>query len=93
MGPFFGDAPGADSSLPFAYLNAGKRSLTLNLKSGAGRDILRSLLSEADLLVENFAPRVMPSLGLDYAALREISAPSGYGVHFQFRADRTLPRL
>ena len=73
MGPFFGDAPGPDASLSFAYLNAGKRSLTLNLKSGAGRDILRSLLPEADLLVENFAPRVMPSLGLDYAALREIA--------------------
>ena len=73
MSPFFRDAPGPDSSLPFAYLNTGKRSLTLNLKSPEGRGILLSLLAEADLLVENFAPRVMPSLGLDYAALREIA--------------------
>ena len=73
MGPFFQDEPGPDSSLVFAYLNAGKRSLTLNLKTEEGRDVLKSLLSESDLLVENFAPRVMPSLGLDYESLREIA--------------------
>ncbi len=71
LAPFFHDEPGPDSSLPFAYLNTGKRSLTLNLKSEEGRGIFRSLLAETDLLVENFAPRVMPSLGLDYASLRE----------------------
>ena len=73
MAPFFRDEPGPDTSLPFAYLNTGKRSLTLNLKSEEGRDILRSLLPQFDVLVENFAPRVMPSLGLDYGALREIA--------------------
>ena len=73
MAPFFHDEPGPDTSLPFAYLNAGKRSLMLNLKSEEGRAIFFSLLPETDVLVENFAPRVMPSLGLDYAALREIA--------------------
>ncbi len=73
MAPFFRDEPGPDSSLPFAYLNSGKRSLTLNLKSEEGRDIFRSLLSETDILVENFAPRVMPSLELDYPALKDIA--------------------
>ena len=73
MAPFFRDEPGPDTSLPFAYLNSGKRSLTLNLKLEEGRDILRSLLSETDILVENFAPRVMPSLGLDYPTLKEIA--------------------
>jgi len=73
MAPFFRDESGPDASLPFAYLNSGKRSLTLNLKSGEGQDILRSLLSETDILVENFAPRVMPSLGLDYPTLKEIA--------------------
>ena len=73
MGPFFHDDPGPDSSLLFAYLNAGKRSLSLNLKGTEGRDILVSLLSETDLLVENFAPRVMPSLQLDYETLREVA--------------------
>lgn len=73
MGPFFHDEPSRDSSLLFAYLNAGKRSLSLNLKCAEGRDILLSLLPETDLLVENFAPRVMPSLQLDYEALREVA--------------------
>ena len=69
--PFFRDDPGPDRGLPFAYLNTGKRSLTLNLKTAEGRDVLLSLLAETDVLVENFAPRVMPSLGLDYGTLRE----------------------
>ena len=73
MAPFFEDEPGPDSSLPFAYLNSGKRSLTLNLKTVEGRDIFRSLLRETDVLVENFAPRVMPSLGLDYGTIRDIA--------------------
>ena len=73
MAPFFRDEPGPDTSLPFAYLNSGKRSLTLNLKLEEGRDILWSLLSETDILVENFAPRVMSSLGLDYPTLKEIA--------------------
>ena len=73
MAPFFQDEPGPDSSLPFAYLNVGKRSLTLNLKTQAGADIFRSLLRDTDILVENFAPRVMPSLGMSYDTLREIA--------------------
>ena len=73
MAPFFRDEPGPDSSLPFAYLNSGKRSLTLNLKSTEGREILLSLLRDADVLVENFAPRVMSSLGLDYQTLRGVA--------------------
>ena len=73
LAPFFKDEPGTDSSLPFAYLNTGKRSLTLNLKAAEGRDVLLSLLAETDVLVENFAPRVMPFLGLDYGTLREVA--------------------
>ena len=68
--PFYHDEPHHEKSLPFLYLNTGKRSLTLNLKSETGRRILLDLLADADALVENFAPRVLPSLGLDYATLR-----------------------
>ena len=69
MAPFFHDETGPDNSLPFAYLNTNKRSVTINLKSNAGREIVRALAAESDVLVENFAPRVMPSLGLDYETL------------------------
>ena len=68
--PFYHDDPHPDQSLPFLYLNTSKRSLTLNLKSETGRAILLELLSDADALVENFAPRTLPSLGLDYDTLR-----------------------
>ncbi len=70
MPPFHKDDPHQEKSLPFLYLNTNKRSLTLNLKSEQGRAILLELLADADALVENFAPRVMPSLGLDYDTLR-----------------------
>ena len=69
--PFFHDEAGPDKSLPFLYLNTSKRGVTLNLKSGRGREMLKSLARESDILVENFTPRVMPSLGLDFATLRQ----------------------
>ena len=69
--PYYHDEPEQEKSLPFLYLNTNKRSITLNLKSEEGRGILLELLADADALVENFAPRVMPSLGLDYETLRE----------------------
>ncbi len=68
--PFFHDDPHLEKSLPFLYLNTNKRSITLNLKSGEGRAILMELLADADALVDNFAPNVMPSLGLDADTLR-----------------------
>jgi len=69
LGPFVGDDPHIDKSELFLYLNTGKKSITLNLKSPAGVEIFKRLVQEADILVENFEPRVMPSLGLDYESL------------------------
>ncbi|MBY0331032.1 MAG: CoA transferase [Acetobacteraceae bacterium] len=77
--------------LPFAALNAGKRSLRLDLKTEAGRDILRRLALGADVLVENFAPGVMDRLGLGAAALQAANprlicaASSGYGSDGPYR--------
>jgi crotonobetainyl-CoA:carnitine CoA-transferase CaiB-like acyl-CoA transferase len=71
MPPFFRDEPGLETSGLFLYLNTNKRGLTLNLKSSAGRAILRELAGVADILVESFSPSVMPSLGLDYESLTE----------------------
>lgn len=53
----------------FLAQNAGKKSLTLNLKSEAGKAVLRRLVKSADVLVENFRPGVMQRLGLSYEAL------------------------
>lgn len=77
--------------LPFAALGAGKRSLRLDLKTEAGRDLLRRLAAKADVLVENFAPGVMDRLGLGAEVLRAenprliYAASSGYGSDGPYR--------
>ena len=74
MAPFAGNEPHPEKSLTFLYLNYGKRSLTLDLKQEEGRKILLDLVRDTDVLVENFEPRVMASLGLDYDALARINS-------------------
>ena len=73
MPPFYHDDIGPDKSLLFHYLNTNKRDVTLNLKTRRGSRMLSELAADADILVENFSPRVMPSLGLDYETLQEIN--------------------
>ncbi|MGH8056805.1 MAG: CaiB/BaiF CoA transferase family protein [Candidatus Entotheonellia bacterium] len=72
-GPFPHDEPHPERSALFLHLNTNKRGITLNLKSSAGREILRALVREVDILVENFTPHVMPKLGLAYAALESLN--------------------
>lgn len=71
--PFFKDKPHLEGSGLFLYLNTNKKSITLNLKSVTGIKIIKELVQWADILVENFSPRVMPSLGLDYSSLKKIN--------------------
>ncbi len=61
------DSPGLSPS--DRYLNRGKRSLTLNLKTDEGRDIFRTLAEKADVVVEGFRPGVTERLGVGYATL------------------------
>jgi CoA:oxalate CoA-transferase len=71
--PFYHDELDSEKSLLFLYLNTNKYSVTLNLKSRRGREILLELVKDSDILVENFSPRVMPSLGLDYETLSKLN--------------------
>lgn len=73
MGPFFKGDPHPEKSGTFLYLNLSKKGLTLNLKTETGKKIFRDLVKDCDILVENFEPRVMPSLGLDYETLAKIN--------------------
>src|ERR1700760_2901115 len=73
------------NSAYFGQLNAGKRSLALDLKSFEAIKLVQQLIAETDIVVENFRPGVMDRLGLGYEALREINprliycSISGYG--------------
>ena len=89
--PFAGDEPHQECSLLFAYLNTNKKGITLDLKTATGKSLIHRLLADTDILVENFTPRVMPSLGLDYDSLSAIKPIAGHGIDLQLRADRTLP--
>ncbi|ABM15006.1 MULTISPECIES: CaiB/BaiF CoA-transferase family protein [Mycolicibacterium] len=56
----------------FSGLNTNKRGITLNLQSDTGRDLLKKLIATADVVVENFTPRVLESMGLTYDAVRAV---------------------
>ncbi|MEN7530369.1 MULTISPECIES: CaiB/BaiF CoA-transferase family protein [unclassified Cupriavidus] len=60
-------------SMGFLNMNRNKRSVTLDLKTEAGREVLYKLAESADILVENYRPGVMKRLGIDYETLAEIN--------------------
>jgi crotonobetainyl-CoA:carnitine CoA-transferase CaiB-like acyl-CoA transferase len=72
-GPFYQDEPHPDKSGLFLHLNTNKLGATLNLKAPEGVRIFKELLKDADVVVENFAPRVMPGLGLSYQELAKVN--------------------
>jgi crotonobetainyl-CoA:carnitine CoA-transferase CaiB-like acyl-CoA transferase len=85
---------GASESLNQKYMgisylaqNAGKKSITLNLKSEKGKAIFRELVKTADVIVENFRPGVMKRLQLDYPILKEINEQIIYCAISGFGAD------
>jgi crotonobetainyl-CoA:carnitine CoA-transferase CaiB-like acyl-CoA transferase len=90
---------GADATLnarhmgaSFLAQNAGKKSVTLNLKSPRGKEVLHRLVASADVLVENFRPGVMARLGVSYEELKQTNpklvycAISGFGQEGPMRA-------
>lgn len=83
---------GADADLnqekmgiSFLAQNAGKMSMTLNLKDPTGKEIFKKLVKNSDVVVENFRAGVMTRLGLDYESLKQVNskiiycAISGFG--------------
>jgi len=73
LGPFPGDTPDIEKSGIFLHLNTNKRGITLDLKKRGGVEVLKELARTADVLVESFEPRVMPSLGLGYEVLEAVN--------------------
>ncbi|MGE3074704.1 MAG: CaiB/BaiF CoA transferase family protein [Dehalococcoidia bacterium] len=62
-----------ESSLYWAAVGAGKKSVVLDIESAAGRERLMPLLGQADILIESFDPGHMESLGLGYAAVSALN--------------------
>ncbi len=83
--PYHEGAEDSAKSALFLALNRGKRSIRLNLKEEAGREVLLRLVREHDVVLESFRPGVMDRLGVGYERLREENpglvycAISGYG--------------
>jgi len=71
--------------------NLNKRDITLDLSSDAGRDLVRRLVRDADVVVENFSPRVIEQFGLDYESLVDLKPDvimvrmPGYGLKGPWR--------
>jgi CoA:oxalate CoA-transferase len=80
----------------FFSVNRGKKSMLLDLKREEGRDLFKRLVAKVDVVMENFTPGTMDSLGLGYEALSAINprliyaATSGFG---QTGPDRSRPAL
>lgn len=70
-GPFKDGIAGTNRSGYFASRNTGKKSVSLNLKSEAGRQLVLELIEQSDVVTNNFGPGAMDRLGLGYEALRE----------------------
>jgi alpha-methylacyl-CoA racemase len=83
--PYHEGADESAKSALFLALNRGKRSIRLNLKEEAAREVLLRLVREHDVLLESFRPGVMERLGVGYERLREENpglvycAITGYG--------------
>src|SRR5690606_27603908 len=60
---------GRRQSMAFIRANRNKRSLTLDIKSEAGRELLLELIGTADILLENLNPTALARLGLDHPSL------------------------
>ena len=73
LGPFKGDVPHPEASAQFVYVNANKRGVTLDLDTSTGQDLLRALLRDADVFIENAPPEAMERRSLGYSALSSIN--------------------
>jgi formyl-CoA transferase len=66
------DIPGVDS-LYFTMLNHNKRSITLDAKRPAGKEVLETLIRDCDVLVENFAPGALDRMGFSWERIQQLN--------------------
>ncbi|MCJ7521460.1 MAG: CoA transferase [Dehalococcoidia bacterium] len=73
IGPFYHNQPDPEKSLYWFYFNTSKKSVTLNIESVDGREILKKLVKTSDVVVETFRPGYLDGIGLGYSSLKEIN--------------------
>lgn len=85
------EIPTWEASPYFNWINRNKRDVTLNLKDPRGVAVVETLARTADVLIENYTPRVMQEFGLDYESLERINprlimiSLSGFGARTTWR--------
>src|SRR5205809_3754616 len=84
--------PGQPDTDPYYFhaFNANKKSITVNLKSPRGLELVKDMIRKADVMIENFAPGAIERLGLSYDVVRVIN-PSI--IYAQVKGDRKSTRL
>ena len=85
--PFIGDDPDPEKGLSYLYLNTGKKSVTLDLESEEGSQVIKRLSREYDILLESFPPGYMRGLGLDYTSLESLNPELVYTSITPFGQD------
>ena len=73
IGPFYKDIPDPNKSLHWFTFNTNKRSITLDITKGDGRELFKRLVKTSHFLIECFPPGYMHSLGLGYADLEKLN--------------------
>ena len=73
-------------------LNRGKRSIVVDMNTADGIDVARRLLARADVVIDNFSPRVLPNWGLDWPALQPTQSPACCRQHVRVRPQRPAAR-
>ena len=73
IGPFYQDEPDPNKSLLFWYHSTNKESVTLDIETPTGAQLLRDMVKNADIILESFQPGYLDSLGVGYEALSEIN--------------------
>lgn len=93
------DSVGGRSGSDFQNLHPNKRSITVDMKTPEGKEIIFRLARNSDVLVENFRPRVKHRLGIDYETLKKINprlvytSISGFGQEGPYKEHAGLDQI
>ena len=86
----FGTMTDCGDSLPWLSESRNKRCITLDLRKPDGAALLKRLVAQSDVMVENFQPGTLEKWGLGYDVLSAVNPRADHGADFGLWADRTV---